>query len=503
MTVALAALIEQAVHSGPGAPEWTRIEQDLLASHGLGRADALIPGLQRMVEAWPQSAQAHWLLGVALHDTQKHEEALAAMAQAALLAPRPEILLGHAQLCHETGRAAAARFAALCARTPDDPRLVSKLAASLAAESQPQAAEQVLVAALERHPAWLDGQRQLASLRQTGGKPDFDRAYAEAVRRVPDHAGLRLGWFTELAKARQWASARRVIQDARHTLGELPALQIASAYLDAESGAADHDPALFDNFGASLDPGLGLARVRHALRCGDAEKAARHAEAFLPTAAATAFWPYLSIAWRLLGDARAEWLDRPDQFIRVASLGLGSGQLAELAVLLRSLHTMAEPYLEQSVRGGTQTDRPLLFRHEQPIVRLRQAILEAVAEYVAALPPPDPRHPLLAPQRQSLRFAGSWSVRLRDQGFHSCHTHPMGWISSACYIALPPAPGEPPAGWLRLGTPPPELRLDLAPYREIAPQPGQLVLFPATMWHGTVPFKGEERLTVAFDMRPM
>jgi len=43
--------------------------------------------------------------------------------------------------------------------------------------------------------------------------------------------------------------------------------------------------------------------------------------------------------------------------------------------------------------------------------------------------------------------------------------------------------------------------LDVAPTRHIEPRPGRLVLFPSTMWHGTVPFTQGERLTVAFDVQ--
>jgi hypothetical protein len=100
-----------------------------------------------------------------------------------------------------------------------------------------------------------------------------------------------------------------------------------------------------------------------------------------------------------------------------------------------------------------------------------------------------------------LYFEGAWSVRLGSQGFHVVHTHPLGWISSAFYVALPETMGKGQAGWLQLGAPPPDLRLDLAPYCMIEPKPGRLALFPSTMWHGTVPFDDGERLTIAFDMR--
>jgi hypothetical protein len=79
----------------------------------------------------------------------------------------------------------------------------------------------------------------------------------------------------------------------------------------------------------------------------------------------------------------------------------------------------------------------------------------------------------------------------------------MGWISSALYVALPEPHrlGAAPAGWLSFGTPPPELGLDLPPYRQVEPRRGRLVLFPSTLWHCTLPFADGERLSIAFDIR--
>jgi hypothetical protein len=39
------------------------------------------------------------------------------------------------------------------------------------------------------------------------------------------------------------------------------------------------------------------------------------------------------------------------------------------------------------------------------------------------------------------------------------------------------------------------------PTRVVDPRPGQLVLFPSYLWHGTQPFESSgERITVAFDL---
>ena len=109
---------------------------------------------------------------------------------------------------------------------------------------------------------------------------------------------------------------------------------------------------------------------------------------------------------------------------------------------------------------------------------------------------------MLGLPRQHLLIEGSWSVRLLRQGYNVPHNHPVGWLSTAFYIALPSpdAMGPAPAGHIAFGTPPEELGMDLPPYRTIAPQEGVTAVFPSTMWHRTMPFEDGERLVMALDV---
>jgi hypothetical protein len=211
------------------------------------------------------------------------------------------------------------------------------------------------------------------------------------------------------------------------------------------------------------------------------------------------FWPYLSLCWRLTGNDRAAWLDGDPLYAESFDLDFSEAELAALADVLRGLHRMKAPYPEQSVRGGTQTDRQLIF-HPDPVIQdARRKISEAVRTFVEDLPDPDGSHPLLGPRRdEPIRFEGSWSVRLAGAGYHSSHTHVLGWISSAFYVALPDGDDT---GRLALGTPPPELEVGLEPYQRVEPKPGRLALFPSTLWHATEPFAQGERLTIAFDVK--
>jgi Tfp pilus assembly protein PilF len=440
----------------------------------------------------------------ALRAAQQMENALEVISRAAKRDPDdPRAALGLAQISFETWRPAASLFAAAQRLSPGNPDLIRNRALALAAEGEVQAAVQLLRDTLAVNGAWVDGHRTLANLRITHGEAeDFDESYAAACRVHPDNVALRMAWFQHHVLAKNWARARTILTDAKAAIGPNRSLDLAAIFLASESGGGDGDDAMFDPHHELRDPGLDLCHVRHCLRVGQADRAEQIAARHLDTPAARMFWPYLSLCWRLQDDHRARWLDGDPLYVQTMDLNIPEAELAALADVLRGLHRLKSPYPEQSVRGGTQTDRQLFFHPDAAIQRLKSRIVESVDAYLASLPAADSTHPLLRHPRDMVRFEGSWSVRLSGSGFHACHTHPLGWISSAFYVALPdPARlGPEPSGWLELGTPPPELGLSLAPYVRIAPKPGRLALFPSTMWHGTCPFDDGERLTIAFDV---
>ena len=458
------------------------------------------------------SAREWQAKAAALRGHQRMGEADAAIAEAAGLAPDdPLIAFLLAQSRYELGRPAAQLFARAAKLWPDNPDVVRNRALAMAAEGDLPGAEAVLEAALTATPDWLEGQRVLASLRWTGGDADhFDRGFATACAAPQASAGLWLGWFSTLAQLRLWPRALAVLDRAEALLGPLRALAVARAFAAAEGGETELAQCLLAALDGPDDAFVTLCRIRQYLRRGDPAAAEALALPLAHGPAAGQIWPYLSTCWRLLGDARAGWLDGEPLLAGVVDSGLTAADCAEIAAVLRGLHTARAAYAEQSVRLGTQTDRSVLLRHEPALARARGALEGAMAGFAAALPPAPPSppgcppHPLLSRPRTPLRIAGSWSVRLGPGGHNVTHSHPAGWLSSACYLALPDAAerGSGHAGWLQLGAPPPELGLDLPPLRLIEPQVGKLAIFPSTLWHGTVPFTAGERLNIAFDVVP-
>lgn len=433
---------------------------------------------------------------------QDVEAAVEAIDLAAKAAPNhPQIAAARAQLHYESWRPASSLFAEAAALNPNDLHLLSNQALALASEGDGAAAQRLLEQYLAARPGWLDGHAILSRIRATRGKHDnHDQSYAEACKRNPENLSLRMAWFHNAAIAKHWEKVSHILEVAERDFPGQRALASARLYLASESGDDARVDARLAEVADIIDPGLDLCRVRLHLRRGNYAAAETCATRHIGAPSANIFWPYLSLIWRLTGNERAEWLDGSPPIMSVADLDFPNDEIETLAATLRTLHVLQAPYPEQSVRGGTQTDRPLFSNPDPAIQSARKKITAAIRDYIDALPASDPAHPLLGPRRDEILFDGSWSVRLKDKGYHASHSHVMGWISSAFYVALPAEAGPEPSGWFALGTPPPELGLDLPPYAMVEPRPGRLVLFPSTMWHSTFPFEAGERLTIAFDV---
>jgi tetratricopeptide (TPR) repeat protein len=212
--------------------------------------------------------------------------------------------------------------------------------------------------------------------------------------------------------------------------------------------------------------------------------------------------------WRLMRDERDEALNSYDEFIQAFNLEPPDGFSdmpsfhAELLPLLNAMHPPTREYLDQSLRGGSQTSENILEHGHALLEKLRGRIEETVRGYIERLRK-DKKHPYLSRAGDRFQFSGSWSSRLRDSGFHINHLHPAGWISSCYYVDLPPAVNDQQGqqGWIKFGQP--SFDVGLAPRRTIQPAVGRLVLFPSYMWHGTIPFRDQHpRTTIAFDVLP-
>ena len=478
------------------------IEAAIAATSNTAEEEAL-PLLEAAVARHPSNASLWQLLALAHRNLEQLKPAIEAAACADALKPEDPLIAHTLARCHlEAGLAAVDLFDRAHGLAPLDASVLLGRAAAYLAEGRIDEAVSELEVQLRQHPAWLDGYTTLTRLRWLRGeKSSFTDGLEAALGDMPGEGVLWRELVTALINAEMFDDALAALRRAREAVGASMILDVLEASIHSETGDIEAADRLFDSLPPLQRMPMIVRYVRHLLAAGRPDQAAELAETYVGDDEADQVWPYLATAWRLTGDSRWKWLEGDPRFIGVYDLSESLGSLDALAERLRALHRLSGQPLEQSLRGGTQTDGPLLARIEPEIERLRSAIMDAVRDHVAQLPDPDPNHPLLRYAHEPLRLSGSWSVRLTDGGRHIDHVHPAGWLSSALYVALPESEmgGEDHAGWLTLGEAK-GVADGLAPIRMIEPKAGQLVLFPSTMWHGTRPFAAGERLTVAFDV---
>ena len=466
-----------------------------------GRAEILLPFARDWARHCAGDARLHQLRGLAARASCESGEALSAFARAAELAPTdPLIAHSHARAALEAGHPSTALFDRAARLAPQDGSvLLGKTAAELQDHGAMRASA-FLRDVVRRNPLWIDGQRTLAHLlAQMGSDPvgEIDRA----LESHPADEGLHRLKIATLLEARLLEPAARARSQASDRLGRKRWLDQLEAHIASEGGRVAEADALFARCGAPAEVGEVSTHARHLLRAGRPAEACAILEPWIERDEDNLLFPYLSLAWRLVGDERWQWLEGDERLVGIYDLADKLGDLSAIADHVRSLHFASDAPLDQSVRGGTQTDGNILLRDDPFVAALRAAVLEAVERHIDALPPAQAGHPTLLRQRTPRRIAGSWSVRLRDAGFHADHVHSQGWFSSAFYLVCPETLSRDggTAGWLSLGECR-ELVPDLDPVRLVEPKPGRLVLFPSTMWHGTHPFPAGERMTIAFDI---
>ncbi|WP_299321987.1 putative 2OG-Fe(II) oxygenase [Parasphingopyxis sp.] len=485
-------------------PDPKAIIAEAMRKRDAGTPRAAIPAIRAALETHPDHLRLWHVLGLMYRADEDSANAIEAFTRAVAIAPRdPKVTHALARVTMEAGRPATDLFDKARQYSPADGSVIMGRAAAQSAVGDIEAAIADLDDLLGSNPLWIEGQELLANLRWMNGERDhFTAGFERALATHPSNQGLWFKLINALCQVGRFNAADTVVERARKYVTDVRVLDISEAICASEVGDPDRADRLFDRVVPYTEMPLAVRYMRHMLRTGRPEQAAKCGEERMQDADANEMWPYLGLAWRMTDDPRWDWLERDERLIKTYDIGERVDMTA-FAEHLRTLHVLKADMAGQSVRGGTQTDGPLFARADPEIRELRAAIVDTVTAHMHTLAPIDSDHPVLRHSPGPFQFGGSWSVRLAGAGRHTNHIHPRGWYSSALYVSLPLQEdfGEPPAGWLAFGKPPEELGLDLEPFEIVEPKVGTLALFPSIMWHGTIPFDAGERLTVAFDVQ--
>lgn len=349
---------------------------------------------------------------------------------------------------------------------------------------------------------------------ETGHNEDHLAAIKAAIQANGSDTALWGAYFDLLAFEGRYDKILEHLVIAREHCAFEPRLRLAEAVALSALGRGEEATKAFEAL-LEIDPeGIPPKRAfaEHLVKVHEFDRAARVCDQILDID------PYDQMAlvmqgtaWEQSGNPKAKWLMDYERMVIPVDIEAPVGYESRAAFFdevraeLEKLHQMEAHPLDQTLRGGTQTNG-FLFRLKNPILQQLKQQIEVAIQSVLDNFPNEQDHPFWGRHRGGFEFKGAWSVRLKSQGFHTNHYHPEGWFSSALYIALPDVVNDENAdhqGWIQFGVPTAEIGLEAKAKRVVKPEIGKLVLFPSYMWHGTVPFVSDDpRITVAFDFVP-
>ena len=95
-----------------------------------------------------------------------------------------------------------------------------------------------------------------------------------------------------------------------------------------------------------------------------------------------------------------------------------------------------------------------------------------------------------------------WHIILKENGYQNSHFHPDGWLSGVIYLKVVP-PLKDNEGAIKFDMALPDYPDSDLPKKVHTPQVGDIVLFPSSLYHGTIPFSTDtDRIIVSFDLKP-
>ena len=172
--------------------------------------------------------------------------------------------------------------------------------------------------------------------------------------------------------------------------------------------------------------------------------------------------------------------------------------------LLRDItHTEIAERKQGRLYYGIQSAGNLLKRPEPSFQKLAALIKQKIVEYKQRYEGEDCE--LIRSFPDDIEFSSSWYLKMKQGGHLTSHIHEEGWISGCVYLVLPKQKVDVSEGGFEYGTDGDDYprQHDNFPSHIVVQEVGDIVLFPSSLFHRTIPFSSdEERVCVAFDLKP-
>ena len=167
---------------------------------------------------------------------------------------------------------------------------------------------------------------------------------------------------------------------------------------------------------------------------------------------------------------------------------------------LGNVKTRWEPFGRTTFNGYHSGNKLNLFKNPQEKMnKLRSIILDEIDKYCLKFKNESCSFIKKWPYENDLF---SWYINLKKQGYQTAHCHPSGWLSGVIYLKVVPTLDKN-EGAIEFSLNGPHYSDDNSLKVIHKPKVGDIVLFPSSLYHRTIPFTTDtDRIIVSFDLIP-
>ncbi|MCC5797380.1 MAG: tetratricopeptide repeat protein [Methylophaga sp.] len=438
----------------------------------LGRNDEAIAHYKKALKLKPMLTDAHYNLGTALQAQGKYEAAAQSFQTA--VAQQPgffEAIANLGVVLQAQGKMAeAAKTYQQALRLRKDAQLYYNLGTAYTNQGKLGDAVDAYNDALQLNPNYAEAYSNLGEvLRDQGRYDESVAAYKKALSLNPDLPLANYSLAVYLYDSGDLENALKHFQKSQYA-----DWQERSLYCLYKTGK-------FEEFKAGLD----------------ALKAVRHTSPFLATLTG-------HYAENFGTENDYNFCKNPLDFVCHIEIPELKGDSPLLQKLLADIQFAdMEEKMQGRLHNGVQSAGNLFKRDEETFQQVAQLVARAIDQYRQNFKDSDCIFIKDFPKKTE--FASSWYVKMNTGGHLTSHIHEEGWVSGALYLSLPTKKKNPDEGSIELSTHGDNYpkQHNNFPTKTIAPSVGDVVMFPSSVFHRTIPFSSdEERICIAFDLKP-
>lgn len=485
-----------------------RMVHSLLQNYQAGRLREAERLAASMTEAFPQTPLGWKVLGAIKRQAGELQKAISLFEKSLSLAPRDaESMTNLGNVCRQLGKLVDAEtsYRRALSIEPDVAEFHSNLGLVLQQLGKLYEAEKSHRRAIALKPSYYQGHYNLGvTLKELGRLAEAAESYTRAIELRPEDASphFNLGnTLKVLGKADEaeacYTRAISLKPDHHKALSSRSYLLLEKGEYEAALKDADACILSAKNKALPLIALFALGRTHETYK-----RLATHSKTDPMNISLAAFSAFISA---VKGRAtQYNFCPDPIRFIHVANLSSHvpntGAYVKDIIEELNEVETSWEPLGKTTVRGFQSSHKVNLFKNPaSKIALLRSIIVSEIETYLLKHSDDSCVFIKNFPTTRNLR---GWTVTLKQQGHQKPHIHPNGWLSGVIYLKVVPSLGKN-EGAIKFSLNGTHYRDDNCPSTTILPTLGDMVLFPSSLHHKTIPFTtNSERVIISFDLVP-